>query len=225
MISVFLPCRAGSERIPQKNTKSFAGVDGGLLKIKLNQLLKIKQIDKIVLSTDDEKVKEIGSKISNRIVIDDRPEHLAKSSTSTDEVINYIPSIISEGHVLWTHVTSPFLSEDVYNESIETYLTNLKEGTFDSLMTVNSFQSFLWDEKGSFNYNRNIEKWPRTQTLKKLYEINSGIFINSVDNYKKHKDRIGSKPYLFETTGFSSFDIDWPDDFILGELIYKKIND
>lgn len=225
MISVFLPCRAGSERIPQKNTKSFAGVDGGLLKIKLNQLLKIKQIDKIVLSTDDEKVKEIGSKISNRIVIDDRPGHLAKSSTSTDEVINYIPSIISEGHVLWTHVTSPFLSEDVYNESIETYLTNLKEGTFDSLMTVNSFQSFLWDEKGSFNYNRNIEKWPRTQTLKKLYEINSGIFINSVDNYKKYKDRIGSKPYLFETTGFSSFDIDWPDDFILGELIYKKIND
>lgn len=31
-VHVFLPCRKGSERIPNKNTKDFAGVKGGLLK-------------------------------------------------------------------------------------------------------------------------------------------------------------------------------------------------
>ena len=48
MITVFIPCRAGSERVPEKNTRSFAGLDGGLLKIKLDQILRIKLVDKII---------------------------------------------------------------------------------------------------------------------------------------------------------------------------------
>ena len=34
MITAFLPCRKGSQRIPDKNVKPFAGIEGGLLKIK-----------------------------------------------------------------------------------------------------------------------------------------------------------------------------------------------
>ena len=40
-MTIFLPCRLGSERIPQKNTKDFAGIKGGLLKVKLNTLLPV----------------------------------------------------------------------------------------------------------------------------------------------------------------------------------------
>jgi CMP-N-acetylneuraminic acid synthetase len=224
MITVFIPCRAGSERVPEKNTRSFAGLDGGLLKIKLDQILRIKLVDKIILSTNDTKVIEIAQNISDRVVIDVRSEELSLSSTSTDDLIKYIPSIITEGHVLWTHTTSPFLTHDVYSEAIKIYLENLEIGIHDSLMTVNRLQTFLWDQQGSFNYDRNIEKWPRTQTLKKLYEVNSGIFINSIDNYIKYEDRIGSNPYLMNVKGFSSFDIDWPEDFELAEMIYRKIN-
>jgi CMP-N-acetylneuraminic acid synthetase len=91
-------------------------------------------------------------------------------------------------------------------------------------MTVNKLQTFLWNEKGSFNYDRDIEKWPRTQNLTELFEINSGIFINSIKNYELYKDRIGKNPFLFKTEGFASFDIDWPDEFILGEMVYKNLN-
>ena len=52
-MTIFLPCRLGSERIPQKNTKTFAGVKGGLLKVKLSTLLKVPAIDSIVVSTND----------------------------------------------------------------------------------------------------------------------------------------------------------------------------
>ena len=224
MITVFLPCRAGSERVPEKNTRSFAGLEGGLLKIKLNQILKINLVDKIILSTNDPRVIEIAQNISDRIVIDVRSEELSLSSTSTDDLIKYIPSIITEGHVLWTHTTSPFLTNDIYSEAIKIYLENLEIGIHDSLMTVNKLQTFLWDKNGSFNYDRKIEKWPRTQTIKELYEINSGIFINSIENYIKFQDRIASNPYLMNTKGYSSFDIDWPEDFELAEMIYKKIN-
>lgn len=222
MITVFLPCRAGSERVPLKNTKPFADVEGGLLAIKLKELLNIKRVNKIVLSTNDPIVIEIAEGFkSDKIIIDNRPEHLATSSTSTDELISYVPEIIKEGHIMWTHVTSPFLNSKIYSEIIETYLKNLDQG-HDSLMSVNKIQTFLWNDKESLNYDRSIEKWPRTQTLPKVYEVNSGVFINSYENYKKYNDRIGKTPYLFVTKGYASFDIDWIEDFNLGEFIYKS---
>lgn len=225
MVTAFLPCRAGSQRIPQKNTKNFSGIEGGLLTIKLKQLLKVPLINNIVLSTNDQEVVDIAMAIDKRIVIDKRPEHLASSETSTDDLINYIPNIIKKGHVLWTHVTSPFLDSKIYQLAIAKYLEEINLNNYDSLMTVNKIQTFLWDKKGSINYDRNKEKWPRTQTLPELFEVNSGIFINSVNNYLKFNDRIGEKPFLYKTEGFPSFDIDWPEDFKLGELIYKRIND
>ena len=52
-INVFLPMRAGSERIPKKNTKTFSGIKGGLCRIKLEQLIQCKLIDSILVSTND----------------------------------------------------------------------------------------------------------------------------------------------------------------------------
>ena len=222
MITAFIPCRAGSQRVPKKNTKVFAGVSGGLVEIKLRQLLNVPLIDNIILSTNDPEVIAIGKSIDKRIIIDERPEHLAASETSTDDLINYVPNIITEGHVLWTHVTSPFLAPEVYQLAIEKYLETISLGHHDSLMTVNKIQTFMWDENGSFNYDRTKEKWPRTQTLKEVFEINSGIFLNSIDNYIKFKDRIGNSPMLYKTEGYASFDIDWPEDFKLAELIYTS---
>ena len=224
MITAFLPCRAGSVRVPGKNTKTFAGVEGGLLRIKLNHLLDSNLIDRIILSSNDPEVLKLGAETSKEIIIHERPEHLALSSTSTDSLINYVPSIIKEGHVLWTHTTSPFITSQVYNKAITIYQQNILEKTYDSLLTVSKLQTFLWNENGSFNYDRIKEKWPRTQTIKELYEINSGIFLNSIENFKRFKDRIGEKPYLLPTNRYESFDIDWPDDFSLGEMIYEKIH-
>ena len=222
MITAFLPCRLGSQRVPRKNTKPFAGIEGGLLSIKLNQLLRSKLIDKIVLSSNDPEVFETCVKVSNEIILDERPNHLALASTSTDELINYIPNIISQGHVLWTHTTSPFLGSQTYDKAILTYKELLANGAYDSLMSTNKVQTFLWDNSGSLNYNRTQEKWPRTQTLMPVHEVNSGIFLNSIENFRKYQDRIGEKPYFFNLEGFESFDIDWEDDFILGELIQQQ---
>ena len=132
-----------------------------------------------------------------------------------------MPGVISEDIILWTHVTSPFLTSTLYDNAVQIYMAQLEKG-YDSLMTVNKLKTFIWDENGSLNYDRNKEKWPRTQTLPNLFEINSGIFINSRENYLKYRDRIGSKPYLMDLDGYSSFDIDWPEDFTLGEMIYKS---
>ena len=105
-VIAFLPCRKGSQRVKNKNVRDFAGISGGLTYIKISQLLKVKEIKTIVISTNDEEVKTIAKSFDDkRIVIDNRPDYLAESSTSTDELIAYVPKIIESGLVLWTHVT------------------------------------------------------------------------------------------------------------------------
>ena len=218
-VTVFLPCRKGSQRIPNKNIKPFAGYEMGLLEIKLNQLLAVKEIDRIVLSSNDEVILEYADKIKNsRLIVHERDDALGSSKTSTDDVIKLASTLVREGDVLWTHVTSPFFTSSDYSKSINKYYEMLDQG-YDSLMSVSVVHGFLWNKTNPINYDRNIEKWPRTQTIEPLYEINSALFINSTTNYDFYQDRIGKKPFLYETEKICGFDIDWPDDFLIAESI------
>jgi CMP-N-acetylneuraminic acid synthetase len=222
MITAFLPCRKGSQRIPDKNVKEFSSVKGGLLSIKLKQLLNCGDVDSIVVSSNDERVLDFSQKLTDsRVIIDDRPDYLGSNSTTTDELIKYVPSIIKEGHVLWTHVTSPFIDEVDYTNIIDIYRKQLELG-FDSLMTVLKLQGFIWDESKPVSYDRNELKWPMTQNIKPFYEVDSGAFISSIDNYKNYDDRIGATPFLFVQEKLKSVDIDWPEDFSFAEELWKN---
>lgn len=223
-ISAFLPCRAGSERVPHKNTRSFAGIEGGLLRIKLEHLIACDEIDTVVVSTNDDEVIRIAQSLSNeKIRIDRRPEHLATSSTSTDDLVKYVPEIITDGAVLWTHVTSPFIDEKLYAKAINQYKEILLQQEFDSLMSVMALRTFIWNKEGAVNYDRQKEKWPRTQTIEPLFEVDSGIFLADINIYKDLQDRVGKRPYLFENNDIAAFDIDWEEDFFIAEAIYKQL--
>jgi CMP-N-acetylneuraminic acid synthetase len=54
-----------------------------------------------------------------------------------------------------------------------------------------------------------------------MFEVNSAIFISSRENYIKLEDRIGAKPFLFEMDRTDSLDIDYEDDFMLAESIFR----
>jgi CMP-N-acetylneuraminic acid synthetase len=226
-ISVFLPTRKGSERVANKNTRPFCGLTNGLLEIKLNELLKTKLIHEIILSSNDDASLEYGTKLSrkeSRLKVIERPEILALSSTNLIDLVKYVPLICNMSHILWTHVTSPFVMSEDYDNAIKTYFHSLDEN-YDSLMSVKTIQNFLWSKEKNDLINRLTDiKWPRTQDLMPLYEIDSAFFIASRDVYLKNKDRIGSRPFLMGQTGYKSFDVDWEDDFELAELIYKHLN-
>lgn len=225
--SFFLPTRKGSERVMNKNTRPFAGVNGGLVKIKIEQLLQVERVNEIIISTNDKATIEIAETFKNdRITIIERPDYLCQSSTVIEDFINYIPTITDSEHIFWVHATAPFADSKILNEALDLYdELVLDNNAFDSLLSVTKIQQFLWSTESNtcVNYDRSIVKWPRTQDLQPLYEINHAFYINSRDNYIKYKDRIGVKPYLFELDHIHSFDIDWEDDFKMAELLYNGI--
>jgi CMP-N-acetylneuraminic acid synthetase len=219
-IAVIVPTRKGSIRVNKKNTKNFAGIEGGLLKIKLEQLSKLKGVTIYLTSNDPESI-VIGKQFPD-VVIKERPEHLCLDSTSLSDLIDYIPSIVEEEHILWTHVTSPLIDSEVYQDSIDNYFQAVDDG-FDSLMSVHKIQEFIWSKENKDLLNRGESnlKWPRTQDLDPYYIINSGIFIAPVSIYIEG-DRVGVNPFLFEMNSIVSMDVDWEDDFKIAEVLYEK---
>jgi CMP-N-acetylneuraminic acid synthetase len=218
-ITAFLPCRKGSERVINKNTKPFAGQEGGLLGVKLRQLLAATGIDEIVVSSNDPLVLAYAEQLKNpRVRTHHRDDTLGSSTTSTDALVAHALALIPQGHILWTHVTSPFFNAQHYSQAINSYWAGLRS-EHDSLMSVTQLHSFIWDQQGPINYDRQHEKWPRTQTLPALYEINSALFLHSADGYKTLNDRIGTSPKLFITDKITGFDIDWPEDFMMAEAM------
>ena len=221
-ITAFLPCRAGSERVPRKNIKRFCNYNFGLIEIKLKQLNQVERVDEIVLSTNDFDILEYAKTLKiEKLRVHKRDENLSSSQTSTDQLVSHALHLIPEGDILWTHVTSPFVTSKHYDEIISCY-KNKKEDGYDSLMTVTEIYSFLWQDKEPLNYDRSLEKWPRTQTIKPVNEINSAVFLASSEIYRSNNDRIGSNPYLYKLNKIISHDIDWPEDFVIAECMVEK---
>ena len=223
----FLPTRKGSERVINKNTRTFAGIEGGILRVKIEQLLEVDRVKNIIVSTNDEATIEVVNSFnSDRIKVVERPEYLCLSSTVIQDFINYIPSVVDAEHIFWVHTTAPFADVKILNSALDVYEKYvIEEKTHDSLLSVSKIQQFLWSEKENkcINHDRTKVLWPRTQDLEPLYEINHAFYINSKANFLKYHDRIGIKPFMFELDKIHSLDIDWGDDFALAEIVYQHL--
>lgn len=224
-VAFFLPTRKGSERVLNKNTKPFASIKGGLVENKIRQLLHSKFIDEIIFSSNDESclnLAKIYKDKDSRIKIIERPNELCLSTTNLQDLICYVPTITDADHILWGHVTTPLCGSEQYDTAINLYLSKIKEG-YDSLVGVSELKNFLLNKKGELINNTTNIPWPRTQDLEPLYPINHTIFLANRNIYLNDKNRIGKRPYLFVMDELHSFDIDWPDDFIIAETMYKEL--
>lgn len=221
-IFVLVPCRAGSQRVKNKNTRPFAG--SSLFEIKIRQLLNVPEVHQIIVSTDDSKVIDMAESFASpKIVIKKREPYYAGDCT-TDELIEYFARTLDlDGHLLWTHVTSPFVAQKTYSRAIKAYFDNL--GEFDSLMSTQCLSAFVWDEeRKGVNYDFAKQGfWPRTQTINNLYAVDSGIFLIPFSLMKQTKNRVGAKPYYFTCNIIQGLDIDDEEGFKFTEILWKLL--
>lgn len=223
-IAFFLPTRKGSEKVKSKNTRPFAGIEGGLVENKIKQLLATKHIDEILFSSNDEMCIAIAEKYASdsRLRIIPRPNELCLSTTNLQDLICYVPTITNADHILWGHVTTPLVEAKVYDTAIEQYLSKITKG-YDSLVSVKELKNFLLNQEGKLVNNTTDIPWPRTQDLEPLYEINHAIFLAKRSVYTEQKNRIGQKPLLYIMDEIHSKDIDWEEDFKIAEIMYKTL--
>jgi len=219
-IVALLPMKGNSERIPNKNLKTFHGKP--LFHHITESLLNSKWIIKVIINTDSDKIKHAAKKrFGEEIIIIDRPDVIRGDYVSMNRIIEYdINELSSEVHFLQTHSTNPLLKTKTIDVAIEKYFELIEKSSNDSLFSVTKFQSrFYWETGEPVNHDPDI--LIRTQDLPIIYEENSNLYIFSRHSFVANGGkRIGKNPYLFEMDKIEATDIDEPEDFIIAEKLY-----
>lgn len=222
-VSIFIPVKEHSARIPNKNLKPLPGFPFGLLELKLSQLAELGSGIEVVVSTDSSRVSELvkGMGADNFFAVDRAP-HLCRDDASIQDLSHHAAEVCSFDDVLWTHVTSPLVDQSIYQICIETYLKAAKDG-YDSLVTGRYERKFAMTRGAPLNFGNPDFFWPRTQDLDPLFLLDSAIFLISRKTMRIERNRIGESPMFYEIPNSLSLDIDYPEDFeVLKSLLAKK---
>ena len=216
-----LPMKKHSERVPNKNIKSFSGKP--LFQTILNVLLLSKYISKVVINTDSEEIISIiNNMYGENIIIHERPAYLCGDFVPMNEIIKYDLEQLDSEYFLQTHSTNPLIKSATIDLAINNYLS--KMSSHDSLFSVNRLQTRLFDIKGS-PINHKSGDLIRTQDLEPIYEENSNFYIFSKFSFNNSGfNRIGETPQMFEVNKLESQDIDEEEDFTIAEMIYNSIH-
>ena len=135
-----LPMKANSQRVVGKNFKQFSGKP--LFRWVLDSLLKVKEIDAVVINTDARDILlQKGLEESGRIIIRERPPEICGDDISMNLVIADDLKNIDADIFLMTHTTNPLLSCETIRQALKCFENEVKNGTSDSLFTVNKVQT------------------------------------------------------------------------------------
>ena len=221
VIVALVPMKGHSERVPNKNLRSFCGKP--LYHWIILSLQKSHYVKDIVVNTDSPEIAENIRQNFDKVKIIDRPDEIRGDFVSMNTVIGYDLSQSPGEHFLQTHSTNPLLTTETIDKGIELYFRNL--GTHDSLFAVTRHNArFYWSDGSPINHDP--QEMLRTQDLPPILEENSNLYIFSRESFKLSGNRrIGLRPYLFEISKFEAIDIDEEDDFQLAELLCQaKLN-
>ena len=86
-VTALVPMKGISERVKNKNVRSFCG--SPLMCVILKTLTSIDIIDKIVVNTDSEEIKDIASKY-NKVIIHNRPKEICGNHIPMNKLLNMI---------------------------------------------------------------------------------------------------------------------------------------
>jgi len=213
-IVALIPVREGSERIKDKNFVEF--VEGqSLLEIKIEHLKQAGCFDRIFVSSDSDKVRQIA--LNNGINFLERTTEMCQSSVIWPDVVEHIISTIPGNPIVtWSLVTSPLFNR--YANAVGDFLTH-KEN--DSLVAVLPKKSFFINKFGrGINYNPGF--WhPYSQELETYYEVTGACYIGLKSDMIKWRYWFGIKPYLFEVSETEAVDIDTEEQFKFAKKLYN----
>ena len=208
-ITAVIPVRAGSRRMKNKNIAPFNGTT--LLEHKIEILKKVPEITKIVVTSDSEYMLGLAEK--HEVDTHRRPdEYCDEVSRTFGETVRLVCSAIEGDHILWAPCTSPLVYPALYSKAILLYFQALKDG-YDSLISVELFKHFMWDEEKPLNYELGEKQVP-SQLLPNLYVVTNGILLSPREKAIELAYTYGHHPYKLEIDKCATVDIDDELDLI-----------
>ncbi|MCR2822016.1 acylneuraminate cytidylyltransferase family protein [Lederbergia panacisoli] len=201
-VIAFVPIKLNSQRLPKKNILPLGY--HSLCWYVFDTLLKINKIDEVCVYCSDEKVM---SYLPPNVTFIQRDQYFDGDLVKGNEIYeSFIEKVDSDIYIL-AHTTSPFISQD----SVANALDNVLSGSYDSALSVQKKQTFVWYQGQTLNYE--MKDIPRTQDIEPIYIETSGFYMFQKHHFTENRRRIGFNPYFQELDDIEAIDIDTKDDY------------
>jgi len=225
-ILCIIPARGGSKGILKKNIRNLGNKP--LIQWTIDEAKKSKYIDKIIVSTEDEEIEAVCTKLETEVI--KRPMRLATDDSPTIDSIFYTLDILEENekynpdYILLLQCTSPFRTVSHIDKAICSLLN--KDNNSNSLVSVTKEEHPPWwlksiNEDGILSDFISYDKkqYSRRQSFPPVYRLNGAIYICEVNKLRKYQSFQTDKTLAFVMDTNSSIDIDTEEDLKWAEYM------
>jgi N-acylneuraminate cytidylyltransferase len=207
-VLTLIPARGGSKEIPKKNIIDIEGKP--LLSYAINASIK-SDVDETWVSTEDDEIANIAYLYGSQVI--KRPVELSTDDASSESALLHFVNNTDDFDILvFLQATCPFIKSEDINNAIK--LMN----KYDSVISVSKFDQFLWNGKIPMY---NIHNRKRRQNREQTYIETGSMFVTTVENLLKSKNRISKNIGFVEVPKWRSMDIDTQDDLELARSIMR----
>ena len=220
-IAFIVQARLNSQRVPQKMIKPFAGTN--LFGLILDKLLDSEVIpsENIIASVHEEELFKEANTIRN-IRTFERSYESANNDNDIKKIYEWHNKLPHKYCVLISGC-NPLLSV----RTIDNFVKQFVEQEEENLFAVFEKKTYYWNKEGAL-----ITPWPKDQTImntKAVEPINEAAHVL----YASRMDLIQDEKFmgdfekpggikLFKMDELEAFDIDYPWQFEVGEMLYEK---
>ncbi|MBI5055308.1 MAG: acylneuraminate cytidylyltransferase family protein [Nitrospirae bacterium] len=229
-ILAFIPARAGSKRVPQKNLKLLNGKP--LIAYTIAAAKAAHTINRIIVSTDSEEIAAIAKQYGAEVPFL-RPESISQSDSTEMQFFehalgwfmeneNYEPDLI-----VLLYPTSPFRKAESIDRAVEVMLKHPEADSLRSIRLCSEHPYKMWVIEG--NYLKPFVKGKDSNIHTLSYQLlpttfiqNASIYITKPSTIKNRKSPTGDViiPYIMDE--FESIDINTPLDFTFAEALIRE---
>lgn len=230
-----IPARGGSVRVPRKNIKMLNGKP--LIAYAIEAAKNSKTVNRIIVSTDDDEIKNVALQYGAEVPFK-RPTNISEDVPTEDVVLHavewlekkeaYLPDI-----VVCLEPPVPFRKSEHIDRCVQAILS---DNNIDSAITVTNVKGMRPEWMVRVTKDNLIEpytdyftkqgeallKFPASQEFEPLYKTAGVVFSCRVDALRKYKSLVGVKCAAIEIDTTETFDLDYPEDFEMCELLMKK---
>jgi len=227
-ILAIIPARGGSKRIPRKNIRIFMGKE--IIFYPISTALKSGIFDDVIVSTDDEKIKQISEGFGASVPFL-RSDKNSNEFATTFDVVKEVTNRLKEDYtyICCLYPTSVFVEAKNLIDAKKDLINKKK---FSSIISVVQYshpvQRRLYLEGNNLKIKEIKNYNLRSQDLLTYYHDAAQFYFAELDSVLREEKLITqeAKPFIFKESEVQ--DIDNEEDWKIAELKYQfkknKIN-
>lgn len=225
-VLAIIPARGGSKRIPNKNIINLCGKP--LIKYTIDAAKKSKYINKIVVSTDDKKIKKVSNSLKVEVI--ERPKELSGDKTPMTPVLNHVVEYLEQKEnykadiVVLLQPTSPLRNSNDIDNTIKVLLNKKDVESAQTYCKITQHPGLMarLDKNNKPTPLNKKDSLKRTQDMPKFYIKNGAVFVVRYNVLKNKKTLYGKNHEAFIMPVERSIDIDEEIDLEIAKVLIKK---